>query len=75
MKSYCVITFYSTHYALKAEKVLKDSGLEVELIPVPRELSSNCGISMKLAWPDKDRALATLKDNRVETEKVHKWEN
>ena len=37
-----VITFPSVYYALRAEKILKNEGLAVKLIPVPRALSGCC---------------------------------
>lgn len=74
MESLCLITFYSTHYALKAEKVLKDNGFTVDLVPVPRKLSSNCGISMSLSWGNKANAVEILKSNNVRIEKIHRWD-
>ena len=68
-----VITFPSTHYALKAEKVLKGAGLEIEVIPVPRELSSSCGLAIPILEEEEDKALDILRENRVETEGVHLW--
>jgi len=68
-----VITFPSTHYALKAEKVLEEAGLEIELIPVPRELSSSCGLAITILEEEEDKAVEILRENRVETEGVHLW--
>ena len=68
-----VITFPSTHYALKAEKVLEEAGLEIELIPVPRELSSSCGLAIPILEEEEDKAVEILRENRVETEGVHLW--
>lgn len=48
-----VLIFHSIHRVMKAEKVLKKAGLDVRLMPVPRQLSSDCGLS--LAFPMKDR--------------------
>lgn len=45
-----MITFESTHHAIKAEKLLGE--LEVEIIPTPRQLSANCGISIKAEVKD-----------------------
>jgi len=51
--SYLVITFESTHKAIKAEKQLES--LEVEIIPTPRQLSANCGISIKARVEDLEK--------------------
>lgn len=42
---YLLITFESTHIAIKTEKIL--DGLDIETIPTPRQLSTSCGISIK----------------------------
>ncbi len=55
--SFCVVTFYSTHLALKFAKELKDNGLQTRLIPVPRSISSSCGIAAKI----EEKQLATVK--------------
>lgn len=41
-----VFVFDSIHHVLKAEKLIKRSGLHCELIPVPREISSDCGMAL-----------------------------
>ncbi|WP_456434510.1 DUF3343 domain-containing protein [Thermosulfuriphilus sp.] len=38
--------FPSIHHVLKAEKVLKSQGIPVELVPIPREISSDCGMAL-----------------------------
>ncbi len=45
------ILFQSIHDVLKAEKVLKSHDLNVEVVPVPRTLSSDCGVCIKSAEP------------------------
>lgn len=74
MGKVCLITFHSTHHALKAEKVLKDSGIGMEVVPVPREFSSNCGIAMSVAWEKQEEVIAILNDNNVPIEAMHSWE-
>lgn len=43
-----LITYESSHMAIRAERALKSRGLEVDLIPVPREISSACGFCLIL---------------------------
>ncbi len=43
-----IIIMDSIHYILKAEKLLKNSGIEVDLIPVPKEIDSNCGNAIEI---------------------------
>jgi hypothetical protein len=41
-----IVTFSSSHTALRSERSLKGRGLAVDLIPVPREISSACGFCL-----------------------------
>ena len=43
----CVAIFHSIHRVMKAEKILKAAKLAVLLIPVPRQLSSDCGLAIR----------------------------
>jgi hypothetical protein len=61
-----VILVYSTSYALRAEKFLKNAGIICKLIPVPRHLSSDCGVCICVASSDKKNALYTLETAQVE---------
>ena len=63
-----VLTFYSTHHALAAEKLLKASGLRQTVIPTPRELSGNCGISIRIDAADADRARSLLDEAGIQIE-------
>lgn len=65
----CLFTFPSTFFALKAEKVLQAAGLKIRLIPVPRELSSLCGLALELDCPESVEAISALRNNSVELEK------
>lgn len=45
----CIAIFNSIHRVMQAEKVLKAENLEILLIPVPRQLSSDCGLAIRFA--------------------------
>jgi len=47
--AYCVVLFKSVHHALRAEKVLKERGIPNKVIPVPRHISSDCGVCIRFA--------------------------
>jgi len=44
---YGIVLFNTTQAAIRAEKVLQKAGIKTKLIPVPRHISSNCGISLR----------------------------
>jgi hypothetical protein len=58
--SYGVLLFESVSAALAAEKVLKDRGIPNKLIPVPKHISSDCGVCLRLVADDLDRAGESL---------------
>ncbi len=68
---YIVILVYSTSYALRIEKVLVGAGISCKLIPVPRQISSDCGVCVRIARADREAALAAVETAGVEIEGVY----
>ncbi len=66
-----VVLFPSTHFALRAEKLLKERGFSIKLIPVPRHLSSDCGVCMRIPWEEREMILGLLEEERVKIEGMH----
>ncbi|NLT72872.1 MAG: DUF3343 domain-containing protein [Chloroflexi bacterium] len=66
-----VVLVPSTSAALRAERVLQKAGLAVRLIPVPRELSNNCGIAARIAWGERESVTAALQAAGVEMDAIH----
>ncbi|WP_338823245.1 hypothetical protein MHOCP_14620 [Moorella humiferrea] len=64
-----LLTFPSPYYALKAEKIVQGAGLQGRLIPMPRELSSLCGLALELEPGISDCALDLLLAAGVKLEK------
>ena len=62
----CIIVFPSTHSALRAERVAKREELEVGIIPVPRKISADCNMGMKVSMADKEATMKVLRENGVE---------
>lgn len=69
--SFSVILVHATSHALRAEKLVKQAGTACRLIPVPRQLSSDCGVCLRVKQADRDRVVDTLRENHVEMERVH----
>lgn len=49
-----VVTFPNTHLALKAERAAKEAGIAMKMIPVPRDISSDCNMGMRVAIQNKN---------------------
>jgi len=58
--SYLVALFHSTSGALMAEKLFKREGIAHKIIPVPRHISSDCGVSLRFFASERERVEATL---------------
>jgi hypothetical protein len=69
-----VILFPSIHFALRAEKLMKEKGVPYKLIPVPRHLSSDCGVCLRFSWEQKEGIEAALKEAGVKMEETHRLE-
>jgi hypothetical protein len=61
-----VIIVASTSLALKAEKALRTGGFRIQLIPTPREYSSDCGLALRFNWHQRVEIQAMLAAAEVE---------
>ena len=66
-----VAIFNSIHRVLKAEKVLKAQKLHILLIPVPRTLSSDCGLAIRYPAAERDAVLAVFDAEALHPEETH----
>lgn len=55
-----ILIFRGTHQVLSAEKHLKKAGVPMRLIPVPRRLTSDCGLAIRLVPSARERARDVL---------------
>lgn len=55
-----VLTFQSTHQAMHTESLLLPH-IEVEMIPVPREISAHCGLALLINQGDQVAFLELMK--------------
>lgn len=65
-----IATFFTHSGAIKYQRYLKNYGLAVELMPVPRKLSSNCGIAARFSFREDIKAIIS-----VDIEKLYTIEN
>jgi hypothetical protein len=68
-----LLTFFGSHHAIRADKVLGDAGYESELIPGPKELSPNCGTAVRFAFSRSGEVLDLLASHRVEIDSVMEY--
>ncbi len=65
MTTYYLITFESTHLAIRTERALKVK-YKVTMIPTPRDLSASCGLSLMLESDAVEGACSDLADQGFE---------
>ena len=61
-ESTSVVLFESVSHALRAEKLIRAGQITCKLIPVPRHLSSDCGVCLRFNTDAKDQVENILQD-------------
>ena len=63
---YLVALFKSVSHALHAERVLKEANVPHKIIPVPRAISSDCGVCIRFL-PEHSEVIENTLMGKVET--------
>lgn len=71
MNDFYIISFNSTHHAIRAEKLLVEAGLSVMTLPTPREIAASCGLSIKFEFNDIEVINNIMKDNSIERRGIY----
>ena len=66
-----VFVLYSIHNVMKAEKILKSKRIAFDTIPVPKEISSDCGMAILAASPDKHRVRKVLGESGIDIKGIY----
>lgn len=64
-----ILIFDSIHHVLAAEELLKKNCIKLELQPVPRTLSSSCGMCIAIDEKDDMTAKEILSANKITIKK------
>lgn len=68
---YAVILVHGTSHAIRGEQILHRAGIATKLIPVPRHLSSDCGVCLRIERVVQRAARGALEAAKVEIEGLH----
>lgn len=63
-----IVTFFTTTAAIQMEKVCKTNNISGRLIPVPRSITSNCGMSWCSPPEIKSQIQNIVKTHNIEIE-------
>ncbi|MDI7276309.1 MAG: DUF3343 domain-containing protein [Anaerolineae bacterium] len=66
-----VVLFHSAQAAIQAERVVQAEGIAAKLIPVPRQLSTECGMALRIARREEPRVRAALESAGIAYRAIH----
>lgn len=70
-----VAIFHSIHRVMKAEKLLKQARVDILLIPVPRRLSSDCGLAIRYPAALREAVAAVLEGEKLLPEELYLFQD
>ena len=62
-----IVIFPSTYAAIKAERLCLQNSVHCRVIPVPREISSDCGIALEIGSDAKDRVKKIFLEHSIDS--------
>lgn len=68
-----IITFQSTHHAIKGESILKEIQIPFKTIPTPREITLSCGLSIKFDLTDLDKILKSIEEKELAIKGIYRY--
>ncbi len=68
----CIATFDTTHMALYFEKSCRKMGLKVKIVPVPREISSSCGLACSYPCEEEAQVMSVASEKNIEVSGYHR---
>ncbi len=61
-----LLSFFSIHHAIRAEKILANAGIGVVALPTPREIDISCGHCLLFIAGDQEQVISILKAEQIE---------
>ncbi|MDR0879657.1 MAG: DUF3343 domain-containing protein [Clostridioides sp.] len=71
MNDMYIISFNSTHHAMRSEKLLQNTEIHIKILPTPREISASCGLSIMFSIEDIDLVKKTLDDSEIDFKGIY----
>lgn len=69
-----IAIFHSIHRVMKAEKILKGVSVAIQLIPAPRQISSDCGLALRYAPEDAEQVRDLLTAQGLPPAEVYQYQ-
>ncbi|MGL5316011.1 MAG: DUF3343 domain-containing protein [Peptostreptococcaceae bacterium] len=71
MNEMYIVSFNSTHHAIRTDKLFGENSIKSTTLPTPREITASCGISIRFLHNDLDNVNSVLKDNNIEFKGIY----
>lgn len=71
MNEMYIVSFNSTHHAIRTDKLLGENNIKSTTLPTPREITASCGISIRFLQDDLSNVTSVLKDNNIEFKGIY----
>ena len=72
MNEMYIISFNSTHQAIKCDKAFGKNEIDYTVLPTPREISQSCGMSIRFGLEDIDTIKEIIDQNQIEYKSMHR---
>ena len=72
MNDMYIISFNSTHQAIKCDKLFGKNEMDYTVLPTPREITQSCGMSIAFAIEDIDNIKEIINQNQIEYKGIYK---
>jgi hypothetical protein len=67
----CIATFETTHMAISFERNCRKAGFTVRIVPVPRSISSSCGLACRFPCSDLESIKTICKEGNIAVNDFH----
>ena len=71
IEKFGILTFDSTHHAIKAENDLIREGIQTKTIPTPRDITLSCGIAIRISPDDIEKIKGLLEEGKLTYKELH----
>jgi len=70
----CLVLFKNTRAVITAERLCKKNGIAVSILPVPRSISTECGMAIRYQLEDRE-TIVKLFDSAELEYRFSVWDN
>ena len=67
----CLATFKTTSMALMFERACRGAGISARIAPVPRKLSSSCGLACEFPCEAREAVESLARDSKIDVGSYH----